>query len=431
MLRKVLRWARRIAIGLVALVTLAVLAVVILMHTAWGREQIRGRIEAALRDEFPGGAHIGALEGTVFGELVLKDVELDGIDHRPLATIKTLRIDLAILPLLGQTARIDHLIAEDVLIDARPQPPRPPPTSPSSWDVALEHVEVHRATVTIGEIALGDLEIVGSATLDAGAPITAAGAITGTWRRDRDHAVPITASGWLRYDDALALPLVTGSLGARPKQLAFTGANLDVARGTGTVAIMAPAEAIAALVPGIPFSDDVMVLADAEVIAGQTQIALFGAIGAARIQGTLRGAAGRGAGVVTIASSDLGRLTGGRIGGNGLAIAALAIDAPTIAAAAVHGAVSASGAIDGMPAGHALIAFDADARGARALAVASGDGALRTVATAALTRDGDRIAIDRADVVASARDLAAATAGRAAVGGAVDGAVVIRGPLLP
>lgn len=434
-MRRILRWARRIVLGALALGALAVLAIVILMHTAWGREQIRARVESALRDEFPGGARIGALEGTVLGVLVLRDVELDGADHRPLATIKTLRIDLALWPLLGATARVKQLIAEDVVIDARPQPPRPPSPSPSSWDVALDRVEVRRATLRIGGLVLEDVELVGAAALDAGAPITATGTVRGTWRRDRDRAMPIAAAAWLRYDAGLTIPLVAATLGERSTGVAITGANLDVAAATGTIAVAAPAAAVVALVPGLvvpgpPVPGDLVAVVDLTRAAGARRLTVFGMLGAAHVQGWLRADddVRHAAGVIAVASADLARVTGGRVVGAGTAIAAIGASRDD---ATLHGAISAWGAIQGLPAAQATIAFAADAGGVRGLAVASGDGDLRAVATVDLTRDGARLALARADLFARTRDVGAVTAGRAALDGELDLALAAHGPLWP
>ena len=41
------------------------------VHTGWGREQLRGRLEAALDDAFVGDVRIGRVEGSPLGELVI------------------------------------------------------------------------------------------------------------------------------------------------------------------------------------------------------------------------------------------------------------------------------------------------------------------------------------------------------------------------
>src|SRR5439155_10780661 len=106
---RVRRWARRILLGLVATLALLVIAIVIMLHTDWGRDFVRRRVEVALARSFPGGARLGRLDGSVFGELVVHDLELDDLDHRPIVTVATARFRLALLPLVNSTARFDAL----------------------------------------------------------------------------------------------------------------------------------------------------------------------------------------------------------------------------------------------------------------------------------------------------------------------------------
>jgi hypothetical protein len=60
--RRALRWIKRLVLGALALAVVAVIAVVVAAHTAWGREQIRQQVAAALARSFPGGARIGRVE---------------------------------------------------------------------------------------------------------------------------------------------------------------------------------------------------------------------------------------------------------------------------------------------------------------------------------------------------------------------------------
>ena len=66
-MRKALRWFRRIVLTVLALVVVAIAAVVIALHTDWGREKVRAKVAEALADQFPG-AQVGKLEGSIFGE---------------------------------------------------------------------------------------------------------------------------------------------------------------------------------------------------------------------------------------------------------------------------------------------------------------------------------------------------------------------------
>ena len=80
--RRVLRWVKRIALGLVALVVIAIITVVFVLQTHFGREIIRHRAEAALASSFPGGATIERIDGSVFGTLTIRNLELFGRDGK-------------------------------------------------------------------------------------------------------------------------------------------------------------------------------------------------------------------------------------------------------------------------------------------------------------------------------------------------------------
>jgi autotransporter translocation and assembly factor TamB len=53
-MRRALRWTLRIVIGVLALIGLAVVTAVIVIHTSYGRELVRSKAEAALASAFPG-----------------------------------------------------------------------------------------------------------------------------------------------------------------------------------------------------------------------------------------------------------------------------------------------------------------------------------------------------------------------------------------
>ena len=138
MLRKIWKWFKRIVLGTLALALLAVIAVVIILHTDWGREQVRKRVEAVLQGQFPGGAHLGKLTGSIFGTLTIASIELDGADGKPLISVGQLDVRAELLPLLSKTVRVDSVVAQDVVIAWRAQPSKPEtpatePSQPTPW----------------------------------------------------------------------------------------------------------------------------------------------------------------------------------------------------------------------------------------------------------------------------------------------------------
>ncbi|HEU4728787.1 MAG TPA: hypothetical protein VFT22_12875, partial [Kofleriaceae bacterium] len=151
-MRSFLRWLCRLALGALAVAVIAAAIALLAAHTGWGREQLRRRAEATLREAFPGGARVGSIEGSVLGTLTVRDVELLGRDHRPVIAIGTAQVSLALWPLAVRTAQIDRLVADEVRVSVRPEAPpaeAPPPGPPSPWRVELLHAELHRASLEI------------------------------------------------------------------------------------------------------------------------------------------------------------------------------------------------------------------------------------------------------------------------------------------
>ena len=80
----------------IMLIALAIISVVVFVHTDYGRDEIRGIANQQLANIFTGGGSVGSVEGDPFGELVFKDVVINGPDHRPAITIKTLHASASI-----------------------------------------------------------------------------------------------------------------------------------------------------------------------------------------------------------------------------------------------------------------------------------------------------------------------------------------------
>jgi len=148
------RWIKRGTLGVVAVVVLAVVAAIVAVHTDDGREVLRARIEHQLKTVFTGGASLGRIDGSPFGELTLHDVVIRGPDRRPAISVKRLTIELGLLPLLSHQARVAGIVAEDVDIDLARDADgelsikhllRPSPKS--AWSVALPKVAIRRGHV--------------------------------------------------------------------------------------------------------------------------------------------------------------------------------------------------------------------------------------------------------------------------------------------
>ncbi|MGE3545497.1 MAG: hypothetical protein AB7L28_16280, partial [Kofleriaceae bacterium] len=150
-MRRALRWTKRIGLGLVAFVLVVIAIALVVIHTGWGREQIREQAQGSLQELFPG-ARIGSVEGSVFGELVVHGVELRRADGSLTIKVGTVRAELGLLALFKKTARVERVIAEDVVVIVDPAAMQPAPEEPASdspWNVELPNIEVVRGSVSI------------------------------------------------------------------------------------------------------------------------------------------------------------------------------------------------------------------------------------------------------------------------------------------
>ena len=142
--KRVGRIAGRVILGLISLVLVTVAALLLVLHTDWGRERLRRRAIAALHDTFPGCVRIGKVEGSVLGDLVLRDVELCDASGRTAITVDRLGVNLGLLALLRHEIRVESLAADGVRVAAVLRTGRPANLAtvvklsedPSTWDIA-------------------------------------------------------------------------------------------------------------------------------------------------------------------------------------------------------------------------------------------------------------------------------------------------------
>ncbi len=202
--RRWLRWLVRGVLGALVLVVVAVGAALIVLHTDWGRDLLRRRIEAALASTFPGGAKIGKLEGSVLGEVTVRDVALKGPDGD--ISIGTATVDLALWSLVHHTAHVNKLVVDDLAVTLPEQQPPPKPASgggsqSAPWTIELPDVAIHRARVTRGSIEVTDIDVA-LGLRAAGKQVEALVSARGAWRGHKIEATAMAA-----YDGAsLSVP---------------------------------------------------------------------------------------------------------------------------------------------------------------------------------------------------------------------------------
>jgi len=236
MLRKV--W--RVTKWLIASVLVLLIAAIIFVHTSWGREVIRKRIEAALQSDFPG-SKVGALSGSVFTTLELRDLEIAGVGGKPFVKVGYVKVDVGIVPFVTKHVRVDRLEVDDVYVDpsvqppAKPTPPSTEPSSPSSWSIALWDVAVHRAHILLPDNELTDVDVVGSVFVPGdGGTLTAIVAAKGAWR-----GVAFEAGVYARNGKVLEVPLAHVALATG--RVDVLGAKLAAAPTGEVIAQVQPA----------------------------------------------------------------------------------------------------------------------------------------------------------------------------------------------
>jgi hypothetical protein len=399
-MKRAWRWTIRIALGVIGFVVLALAVTIGTLHTSWGRERVRRIAEQELRAAFPGST-IGRIDGSLFGDLIAREVTLVGRDHRPLVTVDKLTLVAALRPLVGKTVRVDTIVADGVVVYARdqgpeppepPQPPSPEPSEPTAWSIELPTIQVRDARVEI-ETATGVERIDGlgagiSLSLRAGEPLIASVHATATWREQ-----PIAITALVQSGATLAVPYATISLGsARVNVAALTVDGTTIA---GSVIARAPAalvEQLAAVeLPG-----------DAEVVAALSpsgQLELEGTLGTASLK--------------LLAKTDLERQSVYAIVAADVPdLAVLVPEAPARATVVatlfasptkLDGIVAVAGDADGH-AGTAMLGLDATLE--RATLVAHGTGVGWTFgASLDIASTGETWTLTRSQIVARARDL--------------------------
>jgi TamB, inner membrane protein subunit of TAM complex len=346
-MRSLLRWLRRIVTGVVLLVAVVIAVALVTAHTGWGREQLRARVEAVLQAKFPGGARIGAIEGSLLGTLTMRDLELDGRDHTPLVTIGTLDVAVALWPLLAGTAHVDNLVAGDVHVfvhrDPEGRSPVAPASGPSPWRVELPHVGIHHARIEITAGAstqtIADVDVFAAATVDATGVVLFGGA-HGHWQ---ERAAELTATASVVLDGGVHVPgaLVTlGAVAGAPPRaedgdpagralavLGVTRLAIDVDHPSGTLAMSAPARVLATLVPELAragiaadrLGDVVATVGVVSEAPAMTRVEVTAKAGDTTASAELHGdlAAGTARGEIRAHAIDLGLVTRGQAGGRG------------------------------------------------------------------------------------------------------------------
>ena len=443
------RWIKHGSLGLVAVIVLTVTAIVLVLHTPWGRDVIRAQVERQLQGMFVGGASLGRVEGSLFGELTLHDVVIRGPDRRPAISVKTLTLDLGLLPLVSHQVRIAGLVATDVDVDLRRDADgdlaikhlmRPGPKS--TWSVSLPSLAVRRAHVRLDTgtevMNLDGLSLDGRASLPHDGPTDASLELTGTWRERAaaELGLAVVLHADLR---GLAIP----SLSVRAGDVSLIGSQLTFAWAGegrppvigGALIVRAGAAAVARLAPGVVLPADLAVTLTARPAPGGrwTDLVVVGQVDQTPVRwiGAIDLDARHARGELTTGELDVTKLSSGRLVGR--AAASVVFDvrpggpgALPIATATIRG----WGELAGVPRTTFEIALGSAGERAHAQVDATGDG-VAVKLTAHLRTRGDWLAIEDAVLHATTTDPARASGGKAPVHGALRVDLAASGTLRP
>lgn len=378
-MRRIWKWLKRITAFILALALLAVAALLIIIHTDWGREQIKKQVESALHSTFPGGVHIGRLEGSIFTKLEVFDIELDGADGKPLIKASKMRIRPKILPLLWKTVQVENVSVFDLVVDWREQPAKPPsppstePSSPSSWSIELSRIVVHRGHVALAgqPYTIDDLELGGSFAIPAGRGIELTTSLHAMWK---ERNAPIAAT--------VAFSLVDGEPTVSNSSITVGGVSItaaDIHDEQGTVFVRGSADAIRALAPNVDLPGDVLI----EVSADDKRIIhVTGALGATPLEGSVQIAKApfSARGTFGTHDVDLSALTKDKLHGLASAVVSFATDGKQI-----HATVIGIPRVADIPVDTFVVNASGTKDGGHAIAFVEGPGGLHVVGAADVT----------------------------------------------
>lgn len=113
---KVVGWMALVAL---LLVVSTLLTAVIVGRTDWGHRRILAIALPEIQKQLAGHLKIGAIDGDLTRGLVVRDVELDDVEHRPAVRIEALTVRYNLFGLVHHTIELTELKAEHAWVHAR------------------------------------------------------------------------------------------------------------------------------------------------------------------------------------------------------------------------------------------------------------------------------------------------------------------------
>ncbi|MBL4633794.1 MAG: AsmA family protein, partial [Kofleriaceae bacterium] len=114
------KWTRRIVKGfggLLLLFAVAIAALLVLLHTDYGRNLVRERLEKELSAVFVGEVRVGGVHGSLLSEFSLSDISIEDAQGEVAITIGLVTVDYSISQLVHKTIMIDSLLLDEVYVN--------------------------------------------------------------------------------------------------------------------------------------------------------------------------------------------------------------------------------------------------------------------------------------------------------------------------
>jgi hypothetical protein len=416
-------------LGTLLLVVITVVTVLIILHTDWGRAKALEIAMPMLQKKFPGGISAGRLDGSVLGEIWLYDVKINGFDKKQMIHIAKARTNLKLSALFSKTVELEYVEAWDVQVDDPSNPAAPPPDDdPLPVSVELPNIKIHNITTRISgaqpmTFEKGELELSLSVspTVEIDAKLTKLDAY---WK---ERAMPVHLEAHAKVGVKVEIPRLVAVLDET--RVEGTGIIVDPALPTAKLVIHATPKVVASFVPrfALPTAADITI--EVTPVGQELQIKLGAKMGPSTVSGDLTGviAEQQVRGVITASNIDI-QTFAPSMTGSGDGIVALVVDGKS---ATGHVLALLRGQFLDFPAGHAMVDLAATTTEARMILVAGGKGDVGTAAIGRIVRDGDKLSLHDARVVASARDAATATGGQAPFKGNIRAGGTASGMLRP
>lgn len=134
--------SRRIALGILALIAIALVAAVIVLNTNWFRDLARDKANALLASTFKGQLTIGSIRGSIWRDLTLDDITLTYRGER-IAHVDRLRVAYGILSILHNTIDLTHLDISGLQLTAKQD-------AEGNWNALEALASAHPAASTEG-----------------------------------------------------------------------------------------------------------------------------------------------------------------------------------------------------------------------------------------------------------------------------------------